>query len=76
MTNPTSDDFARREEAKRDANWSPAERWQVLQETITWAEAQLKVPRNTPARCLELQVKKLASAIADAGEKRSQAASP
>jgi hypothetical protein len=48
------------EEQKRDRNWDPAERWRVLQETITWAEGQATVRRNTPARCLELQRAKLA----------------
>jgi hypothetical protein len=58
-----SDDLAdlkRREEAKREAAWDPAERWRVLQETITWAESQATVRRNTPARCLELERAKLA----------------
>jgi hypothetical protein len=54
------DDLKRREEAKREAAWNPAERWRVLQETITWAESQLTVRRNTPARCLELERAKLA----------------
>ena len=35
------------EEAKRNAAWSPAERWRVIQETITWAEQQQTVRRNT-----------------------------
>ena len=54
-----NDDLKRREEAKRDAHWSPAERWRVIQETIAWADAQAPVPRNSMARCLELQQKKL-----------------
>jgi len=48
------------EEQKRARHWDPAERWRVLQETLTWAEAQATVRRNTPARCLELQRAKLA----------------
>jgi hypothetical protein len=47
------------EEQKREAMWDAAERWRVLQETITWAEQQATVRRNTPQRCLELQRKKL-----------------
>jgi hypothetical protein len=61
MSNPTDDELKRREEAKREAHWDPAERWRVLQDTITWAEQQATVRRNTPARCLELQAKKLAA---------------
>ncbi len=54
-------DLKRREEEKRDANWDSAQRWRVLQETITWAESQATVRRNTPERCLELQRAKLAA---------------
>jgi hypothetical protein len=56
-----TDDLKQREEAKRDAHWDPAERWRVIQETISWADAQAAVPRNSKARCLELQRKKLAA---------------
>jgi hypothetical protein len=55
------DDLKRREESKRDAHLSPAERWRLIQETIAWADAQAPVPRNSKARCLELQKKKLAA---------------
>ena len=48
-----------REEAKRGRMWNPAERWRVLQETITWAEQQLPVPRNTPTARLAEQSRKL-----------------
>jgi|GEM_PF-4402190 len=39
-----------REESKRDQAWNPRQRWLVLQETITWAEAQLPYAdrRNRP----------------------------
>ncbi len=60
MSDSTPDDIKRREEAKREAAWDPVERWRVLQETITWAETQAKVRRNTPERCLALQRAKLA----------------
>ena len=49
----------RREEAKREAAWDPKVRWRVLQETITWAEMQATVRRNTPARCLQEQARQL-----------------
>jgi hypothetical protein len=52
-------ELKRAEEQKREAMWDAAQRWRVLQETITWAELQLTVRRNTPQRCLELQRKKL-----------------
>ncbi len=57
-------DFAelhRSEQRKREARWDPVQRWRVLQETITWAERQAAVRRNTRQRCLELQQAKLAA---------------
>ena len=59
MSNVPDDDLKRREEQKREANWDAAERWRVLQETIAWADSQALVPRNSSARCLELQKAKL-----------------
>jgi hypothetical protein len=59
MSDQSDDDLKRREEQKREAAWDAAERWRVLQETITWAEAQATVRRNTPAECLRLQRAKL-----------------
>jgi hypothetical protein len=53
------DDLKSSEECKRERMWDPAERWRVLQETITWAESLPTVARNTPGRCLELQRAKL-----------------
>ncbi len=60
MSDSAPDDIKQREEAKREAAWDPRERWRVLQEMITWAEAQATVCRNTPERCLALQRAKLA----------------
>ena len=51
----------RREERKREACWDPVVRWRVLQETITWAEAQCRHPRNSPSRRLAEQARKLGS---------------
>lgn len=59
MTDPLSELIAA-EEAKRERNWDPKRRWQVIQETIAWAEAQQTVRRNTPAACLAEQQRKLA----------------
>ena len=59
MADISYDDLKRLEERKREAHWDPADRWRVLQETITWAESQAAVARNTPQRCLELQRAKL-----------------
>jgi hypothetical protein len=53
-------DLKRREEAKRDANWDPAARWQAIQATLAWAEQQATVRRNTPEACLAEQRRKLA----------------
>ena len=55
MDDTNLDDLKRSEEQKREAHWDPAERWRVLQATITWAESQATVRRNTRQRCLELQ---------------------
>lgn len=43
-------DLRRREEEKRNRAYSPAERWRHIQETITWAEANLppEKRRNRP----------------------------
>lgn len=59
MTEPPDDDLKPLEERKREAAWDPAQRWRVLQETITWAESQATVRRNTAQKCLELQQAKL-----------------
>jgi len=59
MSSTDLDALKRAEEQKRESHWDPAERWRVLQETITWAESQATVRRNTPQRCLELQAAKL-----------------
>ena len=44
------DDLKRREEEKRDRAYDPAMRWRHIQETITWAEANLppEQRRNRP----------------------------
>ncbi|MHC4405967.1 MAG: hypothetical protein ACYTG0_40520 [Planctomycetota bacterium] len=59
MTETPGDDLKRLEQRKREANCNPAARWRVLQETITWAESQATVGRNTPQKCLVLQRAKL-----------------
>jgi len=40
------------EEAKRDKAWNCRQRWEVLQRTIGWADAQQPLPRNSPRGCL------------------------
>jgi hypothetical protein len=49
---PAADDLARREHDRRERAWSPAARWQAIQETIRWAESQANARRNTPAACI------------------------
>lgn len=49
----------RKEELKRESNWDPQMRWKVLQDTITWVDAQSTVQRNTPAKRLAEQAHKL-----------------
>jgi hypothetical protein len=63
MSDLFDDGLKRREEQKREANWDPAEYWRILQETIAWADSQACVPRNSPARCLEVQKAKLAGNV-------------
>jgi hypothetical protein len=67
MSNEIShlDDLKRREEEKREAAWDPVQRWQALQDAITWAEAQATGGRNTPAKCIELERARLARLQAD-----------
>jgi hypothetical protein len=48
-----------REERLRERMWDPKTRWKVLQDTITWAEVQGTSRRNTPARRLAEQQRKL-----------------
>ncbi len=65
-----SDGLKQSEEAKRERHWDARVRWQVLQATIAWAEAQATVRRNTPAACLREQQRKL-TAGAGSNERRS-----
>ena len=48
-------ELKRREEAKRERNWDPQERWKAVQAMIAWAESLPSVRRNTPAACLRKQ---------------------
>jgi hypothetical protein len=52
-----SNNQKRAEEARRERHWDARRRWQVLQETMTWAEAQSTVRRNTRAACLAQQAR-------------------
>lgn len=47
-----ADELKEAEERKRDAAYEPAQRWQHIQQTITWAEANLPehLRRNRPRR--------------------------
>lgn len=58
--NQSVSELKAQEEAKRERNWNPELRWKVIRETLTWAEAQATVRRNTPAACLAEQQRKLA----------------
>jgi hypothetical protein len=49
------------ENAKRERNWDPVQRWDVIQATLTWGEQQRTVLRNTPAACRANQNRLLAS---------------
>lgn len=43
------------EEARRNRNWDPCERWNAILQTIEFAEAQQPVKRNSKKACLERQ---------------------
>ncbi len=58
MTNVSSELLAA-EEAKRERNWNPQLRWQVILATIAWAESQKTVRRNSRAACLAEQERML-----------------
>jgi len=60
----TQGELMREEAAKRDRNWDPKLRWQVIQETITWVDAQATVRRNTKEFCLANQQRLLAALAA------------
>jgi hypothetical protein len=64
-------DWIKRESAKRLRNWDRAAQWRVLQQTISWAEQQTSVQRNTPAACLREQQRKLSEMHGRAGKGRS-----
>lgn len=51
MTTPQRE-LIRSEEAKRLRRWNAADRWRIMQETITWAESQTGVRRNNAQACL------------------------
>ena len=40
------------EEVKREKAWNRRHRWEVLQRTIGWTDAQQPLPRNSPRGCL------------------------
>mgnify|MGYP001002758146 CR=1 FL=1 len=53
-------DLKEKEELKRERHLTPLEKWRLILQSLRWAEAQATVRRNTPARCLEEQARKLA----------------
>ena len=52
-------DLKQAEEPKCERNWNEAERWRVIQNTISWVDSQSTGGRNTRKRCLEEQAKLL-----------------
>jgi hypothetical protein len=48
-------DAVREEERRRNACWSPKDRWRAILDTIAWADAQQRVPRNSKPACLDHQ---------------------
>jgi hypothetical protein len=43
------------EEERRERHWDPRRYWLAICETLTWAEAQATVARNTKGECLAKQ---------------------
>jgi len=64
-------ELKRAEELKRERNWNSATRWKVLQDTISWAEQQTTIQRNTPAACLANQRRILAAMAKRSTEKQA-----
>jgi hypothetical protein len=59
MNDDDLDELKRREEEKRSAHWSMADRQRALEEFVAYVEAHAEVPRNSPRRCKELEREKL-----------------
>jgi hypothetical protein len=59
--NESFDELVLRERVKRERNWDPKVRWQVIQDTIAWASLQSSVRRNTKEACLTNQARLLAT---------------
>jgi hypothetical protein len=58
--NESFDELVLDERTKRERNWDPKVRWQVIQDTIAWASSQASVRRNTKEACLANQARLLA----------------
>jgi hypothetical protein len=50
-----SNTVIQKEEARRDRNTDPQERWSAILKTIEFAEAQQPIKRNSKNSCLERQ---------------------
>lgn len=59
------------EETRRNRHWDALRRWQLIQETITWAEAQSTVRRNTKAHRLAQQARQNAAESTSSTPRRS-----
>lgn len=47
--------LVKEEERRRLACWAPTERWRAIQATLSWAEQQQAIPRNSKAACIARQ---------------------
>jgi hypothetical protein len=57
MTPEEIEELFRRKTAEWEQIADPAERWQLLLDFLTWADAQQPVPRNSKEGCLAAQRK-------------------
>ena len=67
MTDEENRELLRQEEERRNPDGDPAVRWKIIQEILTWIDAQSPVPRNSKQACLANQRRLLDSM----GEKAS-----
>ncbi|MGD0655559.1 MAG: hypothetical protein ABSA16_14550 [Thermoguttaceae bacterium] len=59
MTPEEIEELFRRKTAEWEQITDSAERWRLLQDFLTWADAQKPVPRNSKEGCLAAQRKLL-----------------
>ncbi|MEM6656296.1 MAG: hypothetical protein AAF596_10860 [Planctomycetota bacterium] len=59
------------EEAKRERNWPPGQRWASFIAAVEWADGRQPVRRNTRERRLEIQRQKITAYYSNSSEETS-----